>query len=292
MRSGRQLLVLMLTFGLAGCEGPRPSPTAPTPTAPSPPSGVPQVRVSGSVTDSAFRPVADATVEVLDGPHTGATARSGPTGAFSVLGTFDDSVRFRATKAGYLESTRTTRIPCAGCSRSVSFALAPDGPSIDLAGDYTFTFAAGCTAIPESARTRTYAATITRSEAVNQFDVAVRGASLLTDLAWEGVLLGVAGDYISMSVGNLHGDPGLIERVAADTYIGFDGEAQGIVGPPGAPTLSASFAGLIAYCELPVGSAIPLVNGRFTCPAGAAVTRAWCDSSSSGNGHRLTLTRR
>ncbi len=49
------LVPLMLAMGLAGCDESGSPPTSPTPPAPMP--GGPQVRVGGSVYDTAWRPV-------------------------------------------------------------------------------------------------------------------------------------------------------------------------------------------------------------------------------------------
>jgi hypothetical protein len=282
-----RLLPLMLAMGLAGCgESPSP-PTAPTPP-PQVPGG-PQVRVGGSVYDTAWRPVPGVRVEVLDGPSAGVTATTDGVGAFSFTGSFDAGVRFRAAKAGYMDATMISGVSCATCSPYLSFRLELDAPAVDLEGRYTLTFAAACTAIPEYARTRTYTATITRHpDVASGFLVSLAEASLIRDLAWEGVLVGAAGNYMALYTGNLHGDPGLIERVAANAYIGFDGSAGGPMGRPGTPTLTSRFDGLIAYCEVPPDSPPPVVNGRFVCPPVTSIAHVQCTSA----GHQLTLTRR
>jgi hypothetical protein len=287
------LVPLMLAMGLAGCEelaSPPTSPTSPAPVAggPAPVAGEPQVRVGGSVYDTAWRPVAGVTVEVLDGPSAGVTATSDALGAFSLAWAFDVGVRFRAAKAGYVDATVTSSTPCATCSPYLTFRLAVDAPTVDLEGRYTLTFAAACTDIPEYARTRTYAATITRDPAGSGFRVSLADATLVHDLAWEGVFVGAAGDYIAVSTGSLHGDPGLMEQVAPDAYIGFDGSGGGQMGQPGTTTLTSKFDGLIAYCEVPPGSPRPVVNGRFACPAFTSIARVECTSPN----HQLTLTKR
>ena len=280
------LIPLMMAMGLAGCGESGSPGTSPTPLTPTP--GGPQVRVGGSVSDTAWRPVAGVRVEVLDGPSAGVTTTTDGRGEFSLIGAFDAGVRFRAAKAGYVEATLTSSIVCATCSPYVSFQLALDAPAVDLEGHYTLTFAAACTAIPEYARTRSYAATLTRDPALGLgFRVSLSGASLVRDLAWDGVFVGAAGDYIAVSTGNLHGDPGLIEQVAADAYIGFDGSAGGPMGHPGSATLTSKFDGLIAYCEVPPGSPPPVVDGRFACPL-TSIARAQCTSPN----HQLTLTKR
>jgi len=299
MRTGRQiffalLVSLMLAMGLAGCGESGSPPTSPTPPAPMPAG--PQVGVGGSVHDTAWRPVPGVRVEVLDGPSAGVTATSNGLGEFSLIGAFDVGVRFRAAKAGYVEATLTSSDACANpletvrgdCSPHLNFQLALDAPAVDLEGRYTLTFAAACTTIPDYARTRIYAATITRNpDSGSAFRVSLTDASVIRDVAWPGVFLGAAGDYIAVNTGSLHGDPGLIEQVATDAYIGFDGSAGGPMGHPGTATLTSRFDGLIAYCEVPPGSARPVVAGRFACPV-TAVVRAQCVSAN----HQLTLTKR
>lgn len=294
MRTARQMFLAllvppMLAMGLAGCGEsglPPTSPTSPTPPAPMP--GGPQARVGGSVYDTAWRPVPGVRVEVLDGPNAGVTATSDGLGEFSLIGAFDAGVRFRAAKAGYVEATLTLGIPCATCPY-LSFRLALDAPAVDLEGRYTLTFAAACTAIPEYARTRTYAATITRDPDFDSgFRVSLTDASVIGDVGWPGVFLGAAGDYIAVTTGNLHGDPGLIEQVAADAYIGFDGSAGGPMGHAGTTTLTSKFDGLIAYCEVPPGSPPPVVSGRFACSPVTSIARVECTSPN----HKLTLTKR
>ena len=80
MRMAGGVVLLVLAQGLAGCggSGSSPAPSAPSPVpAPSPgPQPVPQPTpsvsgMSGFVVDTAFRPLAGARVEVIDGPQAG-----------------------------------------------------------------------------------------------------------------------------------------------------------------------------------------------------------------------------
>jgi hypothetical protein len=63
--------------------------------------------VNGWVFDSAFRPLAAASVEVLDGPQAGTSATANAEGHLSLTGTFDDTTRFRATTEGHVAATQT-----------------------------------------------------------------------------------------------------------------------------------------------------------------------------------------
>ena len=94
----RLLLVIAMLTG--GC-----GPTAPTRRDPQPGGLVEQqggglVRLQGAVQSSAFQPLPDVTVEVLNGPSAGLTARTDASGAFSFAGTFDRTESFRASKDG------------------------------------------------------------------------------------------------------------------------------------------------------------------------------------------------
>src|SRR5439155_22916923 len=102
--------------------------------------------------------------------------------------------------------------------------LAPDRPSVNLAGDYTVTFAAdsACTSLPSSARTRSYAATIApvsypSHPAGSGFRLTIVDESFLSN--YKSLDLFVAGDYFSGWSGDLHGAPGLVEQVGANTYL-------------------------------------------------------------------------
>ena len=274
--------------GLIGCDGSHPAAPVLAPT-PAPQASPSAPRVDGYVRDIASRPLEGAIVEVLDGPHAAASAATNASGAFSFTGSFDDSVRFRATKTGHAASIKTSQAqPCANCARHVDFVLESSGPPVEIAGDYTLTFTAdpSCAGIPENLRQRTYLATARRDPASSQFELTILDPPVLHDYPWEGAFIDVAGGNLVMGVGNLHGSPGLIERVAPDAYISFDGWSEGVPGTSGAPTLTAAFDGVIEYCELPAGVS-PLITGRYACPAGNAITRAQCVSAK----HRFTMTR-
>ena len=61
--------------------------------------------------------------------------------------------------------------------------------------------------------------------------------------------LNVAGNYINVSLGD-HTDPGITERVAADTFFVFGGSAIVSVATP-VSTISTAFQGWIDYCVNP-----------------------------------------
>jgi hypothetical protein len=247
--------------------------------------------LNGDVYDTASRRVAGATVEILDGPQAGVVTTTNDAGHFSLTGSFDDATRFRASKPGHVAKTQTSRIPCETCARYSGFQLELEVAPIDLTGRYTLSFIAdsvACRGIPETARARTYNATIARHRTAPWvFDVSISDTSVLHGYEWEGMNLSVAGSYVSMFVGNLHGSSGLIEQVAPDAYVGFDGGSGSAVETPFS-TVSMPFDGVIDYCKLPAGSPSPTSSGTYSCPATQPSAVVRCSSTQ----HTFVLSRR
>ena len=156
-------------------------------------------------------------------------------GEFSLTGTVDDTTQFRASKEGHVTATATVLPNCDRCNprRWVFFYLAVLEPPVAVAGDYTLTFTADstCTNLPDELRTRRYAATIAPADlkwpgypahSETSFKVTPKGSEFPDGL--NGFYLNVAGNYINVSLGD-HTDPGITERVAADTFFAFGGWA-------------------------------------------------------------------
>jgi hypothetical protein len=262
---------------------PPPMAPSPVPLAPVPaPAVVPQT-LYGYVGDTAFRPVAGARIEVLNGPQVGTVMTSDDQGRFSYTGTFTPPVNLRATKDGFAVATLTVIL---GTDRPYAFFnLTPLVPPVAAAGNYTLTISAdsACTGIPQAARTRSYAATVTlntRATPLNtRFDGTVTGGVFppYANLFW----VGVAGDYVAVST---EGEgPSIVEQLDPLTYVAYYGSAGASIGTPSVSTLSAPFTGVIEYCELkaPIGQ-------YYDCSPELAAAREQCTLPNS----RLTLTRR
>lgn len=295
------LAAVMLVFGVlvCACSGSDPMslPTAPTPNRA--PASVPGgVAVSGKVLDTANRPLAGATVEVINGPSAGVKSTTGVDGSFNIFGAFDAATEFRATHTGHEDAVSSLGAYCERCNPHhwVYFSLGLPVSPANISGDYTMTIvaAAACTALPEHARRRVYSTRITPmpdqpTSANTNFFGTVIGANLVSNAVWEGLWFKVAGDYTELVMGDLHGQPGLIERTDINGYyaIGGVGIGSATVVADGGATITMMFDGEVAHCELQDG-ALPLESGRFNCPTALAVFRTVCQS---GN-HQLTLTRR
>ena len=284
--------LVLLAVGAAGCgddAGSTRAPLAPSPpSAPAPqPTPPPSSQgLRGHVADTAYRPLRGARVEVLDGPQTGTFTTTDDTGQFSLSGTFDASTRFSAALDGYIAATRTWT-QCATCSIPwLSFTLELPTPPVSLAaGEYTVTFVAdnACTAIPAEWRNRTYPATLAASppqpgiSASTSFTLTLRDGIFLSD--YNVISVGVAGDVITMWFGG-HG-PFVVEQVAPNTYLGFDGAIEAVVTAP-VQSISAAFKGWVDYCALsaPMGQ-------YYDCPVARAVARSECEASN----HQLIVTK-
>jgi hypothetical protein len=287
-RSLTGFLLLMLASVLAGCGGSS-SPSAPTSPSPGPSAPTetqrPVPRLVGAVSDTAFRRLAGARIEIVGGPEAGAWTTANAEGEFSFMsGTFDDTTQVRAALDGYLAATQTVNL-CAACpSYYAYFHLALPVPPVSIAGEYTLTFQAdsACIDLPTEVRTRSYKATLTAKSDPSYpsntwLDVIVGGVPFLSD--YDRFWIGVAGNYLAFQLGEGEG-PWLVEEVASNTYLSIGGLAAATVGPVFS-TITAPFDGSIEYCERrsPIGA-------YYTCVL--PVARARCTSQN----HRLTLTRR
>ena len=271
MRACGALALLACAASISACSGhSAASPSAPSPTAPSS-SGIRFMR--GTVSDTAFRPLPAATVEVLDGPQAGLTTRADARGQFSFSGTFDDTTRFRATSDGHVTSTRTLQPFCERCNPNwwINFSLEVVAPPVNIAGEYTLTFIADsvCTTLPGELRTRAYTATIPAASSSNPADayylVSVNGRTFYQN-NWNVISFGVAADYVAFWLETL------VEQIAPNTFLAFAGEAAASIGTAPGSTIVLPFSGSVEYCVTTAAA------GRYEdCRQGAAAD-ARCES--------------
>jgi hypothetical protein len=247
--------------------------------------------ISGSVSDSALRRLAGARVELLDGPQAGMTTTTDAHGGFSLRGIVDDTTRFRASKEGHVTAIATIQPPCDRCNpkRWVHLFLNVLDSPVAIAGDYTLTFIAAstCANLPDELRTRKYDVTVGPADLLwagypansdTSFKVTPAGSAFPAGL--DLFFLNVAGNYVNLALGD-HTDPGIIERVAPDTYLAFGGWAATSAETP-VSTISTRFDGWIDYCVN------PQLGERYDCTPSPTVTRARCQSPH----HQLILARR
>jgi len=283
--------LLILAVGLAGCDADRsPGPSGPSSVPqsgpqPAPPRGI---QLAGTVSDAAWRPLAGARVEVVDGPHAGLSTTTNANGEYRLTGAFDDTTHFRATKESHVAATWPLPAICDRCNPQwwIHFYLEALTPTASIAGDYTLTFVAdsACAGLPDDVRTRTYAATVTLTSrpgepANSRFDVTVTGGTFLE--RYNGFTIGVVGDYVKTDIGDWgHGAPGLVEQIAPNTYLTLGGAIATSVLDPS--TIAGSFVGAFERCEL-----TSEWGSRYSCDGGA-VSHGRCSSQN----HEFSLRRR
>jgi hypothetical protein len=283
MQSG--IVLLTFALGLAGCSGSPTRPTSIAPVAISTPTVVTPQALTGYISDTGFRVISGARIEVLDGPQAGTVMTSDDGGRFSYTGIFASTVNLRATKAGYVEATQAVRVLTSG--PWVNFNLVSLTPPVNIAGNYTLTITAdsACTTLPDDVRTRSYSARV----APNPYNTGATATMFLEGVVTDGqfapyanlFFIGVSGDYLGIStVGE---GPALIEQLGPNRYVAYavDATASGVTSS--VSTISVPFTGTIEYCELksPIGQ-------YYDCSAEFAVVREQCTAT---NG-RLTFTRR
>lgn len=253
-------LLTTLTLGLltAGCgDGSVPSPTAPTVTLPAQRNVF--AEISGFVFDTAFRPLANARVEIVDGSHAGVAVTTNTGGRFSFTGgQFVDGIKFRATKDGYVSTTVSGPLQYVspghspGPVASLHVILESLSPPVKLeTGNYTLTLAAdsSCTDIPADLRIRTYAATITATPASSRvpggthYGVEVSGAFLLPF----GFGIGVAGSDLRFEIDG----PPFIERIPPSTGLSITGVGETSANTSTVSTIAIPFSGVFEYRHTP-----------------------------------------
>ena len=186
--------LVVLVPGVLGCNKDSASLTAPTLMPTVPPAGT--IFMKGTVSDTAYRHIPGARVEVLDGPQAGLTATADARGEFSMTGLFDETTRFRASVDGHIASTRTLQPFCVRCNPNwwINFTLdVPDAP-INVGDDYTLTFMANnrCTScLTTCDRARSRRPFPRRHQRCPRSLLPSRRATFFED--WDAIGIGVAG---------------------------------------------------------------------------------------------------
>jgi hypothetical protein len=286
----RHFGAMVLLFAV-GCDNAQ-LPVQPTLSLPAP--TLPEFRLSGSVRDTASRSLGGSRVEIVAGPNAGTFTTTNEHGRFSMPGSFTGVVTVRASKDGYTPETMTVPSPRAldrlpatgGWDWSMSFDLAPLGPSANLAGMHTLTLTAdrACTTLPQEARTRTYTATITPGFRSTSFNATLSDARFPTfpclgrpadSCVHNQFGIGIAGDFANMSVG-------IVEQLNETAYLAIEG---GVAASFGASGITAPFSANFLYCP----TKPEWTSGEYwACPADGGVQAVECNSGR----HQLALLRR
>jgi hypothetical protein len=225
-------------------------------------------QIVGSVQDTAGRPLADATVEIVAGLQTVASTTSDAGGRVAFSGSFAVPVTCRASKEGYATESQIVRQQLPSSNGAVAFSL-PVAPTVTIVtGNYTLTSVAdnACTSLPDDVRTRTYAATIT-SVASNgnefpdntQYMVNVQGTSTFFG-GTGGFPISVVGNYVA-ATDDTTGQ--IIENIGPGRSLELNAGGGSVVEAPTVSTLS--FDAGIKYCELKsAGLSCSFCDARIT----------------------------
>lgn len=276
----RALPGLLLVFALSSavaCSDPPVAPTSPT-------VSTTVARIEGLVRDSQARPVADALVQISDGPQAGRATTTDAEGgfAFTSVAVIAGSVGFRVSKDGFDVARARWQ-----ADAPLVVVVLSQPPSGSLAGLYTLTVmaAATCSEIPAHVRTRAYTAAIEPSAADGRrFELTLEGATFYDfyDTAWGIVDQNGARLFVS-SLDAFNAwleDHPLFERLAPTEYFGVHGTATLPPGRGNEPIVTR-LTGEVSYCL----NASRQPNADWPPLCGTPVT---CQSAE----HELTLTRR
>lgn len=246
----KAIFLPVLAVGLAGCVA------SSTPSAPSPsvqintPALALLSSVSGTVSDTAFRPIAGAQVEIVDGPQAGTVTTADATGRFSLSGPFDRATRFRATQKDH---AGVVQVPYAYCDQdlcygSVAFYLAAFEPPVNISGDYSLDVVvdSACAGFPDDLTTRTYTATIASTSdpsvpANTSLNVTLTGPPFLGH--YKTFRIGVVGDYLAFFL-NGGESASVVEQLSGNRYFAFSG-AGATTAAAGTRSISIPFDGWI-----------------------------------------------
>jgi hypothetical protein len=249
------------------------------PTAPTAPVN-PEFSLSGTVFDTAFRPLPNVIIEVVGGPRNGANATTDASGRYALTGTFTNTVSLRASRDGYVPVIRSATANSTSGPQDLSFSLEQIAASTNIAGEYTLTLSAdaSCTELPAIARMRSYPVTITReaSSLSSQFyKISPTAGTFYPSNLNNSLNAGVAGSFVRVM--SFDYGIGLVEQVAPNTYVSIWGASNAEIR---GPTISGVWSGGFEYCE---GAGTG--PGFFRC---SPRPMAYCEAVN----HRLTITRR
>lgn len=283
----RPAYAMTLTLMAMGCGDSR-GPVGPT--SPSPGPSAQTYSLAGRVSDTAFRSLAGARVEIVTGARAGTIEMSDDGGHFSLSGVFTGAVTLTASKTGYRSHTLTISPdrfpPVSGAVEAwAAFYLGSGNPPADIAGSYAVTLTAdtACNNLPDAARVRTYTATVvpgsgsdlfvgTLSDA--QFFQLTSSCPIPERCSWtlNRFSIGTAGDFAGIPFS-------IVEALGDGKYLLVDAAGWGSIDATG---ITASLDGSLTYCPR---EPTLIDQGTWACVDAAGVQ---CHSAS----HRFRLVRR
>ena len=258
----------------------RSNPTQPT----TPDSGgsvMPGGRIEGAVLNTAVQGVPGSRVDIVQGPSAGTSVVSDVNGFFTLPGRFTEgaSITLRASREGYLDTSKTIVMPRGGASMWTELGMKSMSPPADLTGSYlvTLTAADECRAnLPEALRSRTYTASIVRGQTEEKFS----GTLVVPPDKNTSFSAAVAGTSATLWFGNLEFNvPSVLEDLGTG-YLFIAGDATALVSTG---RIGGALRGAWVYCPRESAGLAP--GEPFGCP------RSVTQSCSSGD-HQILLSAR
>ena len=239
--------------------------------------------VDGTVTDTAFRPLTGARVEILDGRYAGASRSADQHGNFQFIGATSGAVTLRANRDGFESATMVAEWRPRLTRGWTNFLLNPfESPLAIAAGRYTLTVTSdpstgtGCADFPAELATRFYEGVIRLSSVPNYQDHFSMLPTIPTvTRPYGNFSFGVAGQFVGW--GEID-DNMFFEEFPGFRYLMIYGSAP--TTEPARSTdnsLTIPFSGDFRYCQL----TIPLggYNDCSQVPAAQIVDYRACSSS-------------
>jgi len=201
--------------------------------------------LSGVVLDSALHAIAQARLEVVDGPLKGTVAVTSAAGAFVFDPIVSTALTLRASKEGYLNES----IAVADGQTGVRFMLDSVNGPFHLNGEYEITFEAdgACASLPPAARARTYSGRFGGDDA---FVVTLHGAAFGAGMppsytSWNAIYFQMRNDVAHI----YFSDPPIWEHLTPDADLVIEGnDASGVLL---ADMTRWSYTGSFSYCADP-----------------------------------------
>ena len=223
-------------------------------------------RLGGQVTEAGIVPLEGATISVIEGTGEGLTAVTSPAGSYAIYGVAG-TVRLQAKKDGYANRIAETQV---NGNRGLNFDLTFNGERPEIDGRYSMrvTVQGQCfgAPIPDSARSRTYIATIDQNDA--RLTVTLSGADFAVTNGrgnrFNGVVLS---DRASFVLGDAYyyyyygpGQFDLVERIPPDALV-INGTANGTLSPSG---ISGTLSGVVALTNRQTAPFWPFTSQCFS----------------------------
>ena len=210
------------------------------------PSSLVEYSLTGTVYDTARRPLAEVHIGVAAGSRVGVSAVSDGAGHYELPGTFTGAQVLRAEKPGFAPVTILHHSSVSGPSRRDIYLTNPE--TADVSGDWTVTLIANssCTEIPEAIRTRSYRGSIRlENYPPHHFDSKLQSDALTSNWS-NNISVSVSGTDARFEIEAWDWGLGIVEDLGQSRSLFIWGEGGGLAGHS---TLVGALTGGFEYTD-------------------------------------------